>query len=224
MSNYFDKYGRVHDKPTDGHYRSSNNGFIYSAYGRHIIPDRIDTSNIRKCFDKCLRQHVPLKVDRSPNDSTPPVSKDEIIGMVSLGLLSHYDLEQSHWNFCNLDYEPKKLTLKAAFKAAKILYSIRKEHRNYMWENKLTDAYPLAFYLGPEDQYYINKLYDKPVTLLQTIFFYINAIQVLTGSNNSAKMYVWLKLEDLKHPLLRFTNKEAYINDYFEKEHLFRRD
>ena len=221
MNKYQDSYTMYHDKPANGK-RVSNNSYIYTAYARHILPETINMDKVRVCYRECLRHHVPLKMDRSPSAAYPPLSKDEVIGAVSLGLLSHYDLEQSHWNLCNLEYEPKKLTLFDAFKAAKILFSIRKEHRNYVWVNELKDAYPLAFYLGPEDQYYVNKLYDKPVTLLQTIFFWINAVQVLTGSNKSAKMFMWLKLADLKHPLLRFTKKEAYINDYFEDGHIFR--
>jgi len=218
---YQDKWTRYHDKPTLDGSSSSNNGWIYTAYSRHLAPDTTDSEKLVQCYNKCVRNYLPIKIDRSPDDSTPPLSKDEVIGMVSLGFLNDKELEASHWNFCNLEYVPEKLTISAAYKAAKVLYKIRKEHRNYVWQNEIKEAYPLAFFLGPEDQYYVKKFYGKRATLFQFIIFYLNALSVLTYGNKSVRMMLFLKLTDLNHWLLRFVNKEKYVRNYFGEEHPF---
>ena len=218
MSNYQDGYTRWHDRT-----KGSNNGFIYSSYSKYLAPHTIDQQKIRECYELCLRKLSPLKVDRSPHDPYPPISKDEIIGMVSLGLLSRDVLVASHWNICNLEYTPKKLTFRSFYKAAKILYKLRDEHRNYFWENEIKDAYPLAFYLPPENQYYVNKMDGTRPTIIQTIFFYINTVISLTKGDKSAKMLMWLQLSDMDHWLLRFTKQKKYVETYFEVGHPFRK-
>jgi len=218
---YQDKFTRYHDKPTINGESSSNNGWIYSAYGKYLAPDTGDEIKRVRCAADCLRSLAPLKMDRSPNDLHPPLSKDEIIGLVSLDLLFNEELEDSHWNFCNLEYEPKKLTISSIITAAKALYDIRKEHRNYVWQIKIIDAYALAFYLAPHDQYYVRKYNKKSTSILQKISFYLNFVSVLTSDNKSTKMMLWLQLEDLKHPLLRFINKEKYVRAYFNEDHPF---
>lgn len=222
---YQDKWTRWHDKPCINGEPKSNNGWIYTAYGKYLDKDHLVNRDLDKrleCYKGCRKSEYPLKVDRSPNDPIPPLSKDEVIGMVSLGLMTRHELAYSHWNFCNFEeYTPKKLTLSSIIKAAKLLYAARKEHRNYIWENKVEDAYPLAFLLPPEDQYYVIKHYGKSPGIFRTLIFYINTILTLTGDNKSAKMLKWLQLEDMNHPLLRFVDKDKFVRDYFGEEHPF---
>ncbi len=218
---YQDIYTRYHDRPTINGEVVSNNSWIYSAYAKYLVDDQGDDDKRVRCAADCTRSLVPLKVDRSPNDPTPPFSMDEVIGMVSLQLMFSTNLELSHWNFCNLEYEPKKLTLSSIYKAVKALWKIRKEHRNYVWENNITEAYALAFYLSPADQYYVRKFNGKSTSMLQKVAFYLNAISVLTKGDKSTKMLLWIKCEDLKHPLLRFIPKKKYVRAYFNKDHPF---
>jgi len=216
MSNYQDGYTRWHDRT-----KGSNNGFIYSSYSKYLAPHTIDQQKIRECYELCLRKLSPLKVDRSPHDPYPPISKDEIIGMVSLGLLSRDVLVASHWNICNLEYTPKKLTFRSFYKAAKILYKLRDEHRNYFWENEIKDAYALAFYLPPELQYYVNKMDGTRPTIIQTIFFYVNYFLTLYKGDKSSRMIYWLICQDMNHFLLRFIPRDKWVRNYFEPEHDF---
>ena len=216
MSNYQDEYTRWHDRT-----KGSNNGFIYSSYSKYLAPHTIDQQKIRECYELCLRKLSPLKVDRNPHDPYPPISKDEIIGMVSLGLLSRDVLAASHWNICNLEYTPKKLTFRSFYKAAKILYKLRDEHRNYFWENEIKDAYPLAFYLPPELQYYVNKMDGTRPTIIQTIFFYVNYFLTLYKGDKSSRMIYWLICQDMNHFLLRFIPRDKWVRNYFEPEHDF---
>jgi len=222
MNTYQDNMTMWHDKPcTDGN-PSSNNAWIYTAYARHLAKDTVSHEHMLIRFNECVTNYAPLRFDRLPGKKHPPVSKDEIIGAVSLGLITPKELEFNHWNFCNLEnYMPKKLTLSGIYKAIKVIKSAQGQHRNYIWQNSLTDAYCLTFLLPPEDQYYVKKLHGERAGIFRTIIFYINTYLTLTGDNKSAKMLKWLQLEDLKHPLLRFVNKNKFVTEYFGLDHPF---
>ena len=228
---YQDKFTRWHDKEIKNEDFSSNNAFIYTAYSKYLAPNTVDDSRLVDCYSQCIRKLVPLKMDRHPGDSTPALSKDEVIGAVSLGLLHEPMLALSHWNFCNLEYEPKKLGIVSIIKALVSFYRINKEvteqklegsrKRNYMWQNNITDAYSLGFWLAWHDQYYVVKMAAKKPTMFQTLLFYINFISVLTTGNRSVRMLLWLQLEDMKHFLLKYAPKEKWVRDYFEPQHPF---
>lgn len=219
---YQDNHTFYHDRPTQNGEPSSNNGFIYTAYSKYLAPDTTSQKAIEQRFENCMVQYSPLKVDRLPGKIEPPISKDEIIGMVSLGLLNARILEKSHWNYCNVrDYEPKPLSIGRVFRAVKSLWKIRKEHRNYVWENDMKEAYCLAYYLMPQHRYYVKKMSGVKPNLLERLAFYINSIIVFTKGKRYSKMILWLECEDLNHWLLRFINKKRWVKDYFDKEHPF---
>lgn len=226
MNKYQDRDSYWHDRECIDGEPSSNNRLTYTAYSKYLTPKASQEELLlrRLAFQKCEVSDVPpIKINRLANKPFPPFSKDEVIGAISQGFINAKQLEDSHWNFCNLpEYTPEKLTFKKAYKAAKILWKIRKEHRNYVWENKLEDAYCLTFWLQPWDQYYVKKFCGEDATLLQTIFFYLNAINVLTKGGKSVRMMLWLQCEDLNHWLLKFINVKKWVEDYFEENHPFK--
>ena len=231
MKTYQDKYTRWHHKETALGEHSSNNGWIYSAYSKYLAPDTLDETKLNECFDKCNRSVDYLKVDRSPGDPYPPFSKDEVVGSVSLGLIHLEELRGSYWNFCNLVYESKKLTLSVIYKAYKEFKNIDTkikeldlqggDKRNYMWQHNRTDAYSLGFWLQPWDQYYVMKMSDERPTLFQTLCFYINFLTTFYKGNKSVKMMLWLQCEDMKHWLLRFIPRNEWVRAYFDENHPF---
>jgi hypothetical protein len=233
MNKYQDKYTRYHDKPVNSDKDpSSNNGWVYSAYAKYLAPNTTDFDAILSCFDKCNRsKDGSLLVDRSPNDPTPPLSKDEIVGMVSFAQINDIELKKSHWNHCNLEYEKEPLSFKNVTKAVIALLKMNREikklglegseKRNYVWEKEIKEAYCLAFLLPLQDQYYVNRFYGKSTTLLQKIFFYISLILTLTKGGKSSRMMLWLQLSDLNHWCLRFVPKNKWVRDYFDPNHPF---
>lgn len=221
MSKYKCKYGLYHDKPVVNNEPSSNNGWIYTAYSKYL-GGNIDRVRIQTTYQFCTRSYTPLLVDRLPNKATPPFSKDEVIGCVSLGLLHNKELENSHYNFCNINRDfDRKLTFRSFIKAAKALYKIKDEHRNYVWENEIVDAYPLAFKLAPWDIYYCKRMAGEKPSILESTLFYLNAYQTIRSGNKSVRMLLWLQLEDMKHPLLKKIPKKQWVKDYFGTEHDF---
>jgi len=95
MNNYVDQYGRYHDKPvTQSNPVSSNNGWIYTAYAKKVgLP--IDIYKLEMAADMCDQGYGVLW--RTPGKESPPMSRDEILGLAELGLLKPEHLRD--WNF-----------------------------------------------------------------------------------------------------------------------------
>lgn len=232
MNNYQDRFTRFHDKPTDGRNPSSNNGFIYTAYSRHIVPDMSNIVKLTSCLSKCTVDLSKFQINRNPNDPTPPNSRDEVMGILSIYKDSPYGntlyrmLKDNHWNFCNLpEYEKKPLNFKRIYKAVKSLYKIRKEHRNTVWKENIIEAYPLAFRLPPSDIYYLKRLYGDKPTMLERLAFYAETLQSVYKGDRSGRVISWLKIKDLglEDTFLgkKITAREKQtFKEYFGKDHI----
>lgn len=220
---YQDKDTFWHDKPSKDGNPSSNNGFIYTAYAKYLAPYTTDYTKVKARFDKCVKSLDPLRITRLPGQEEPPTSKDEIIGMVSLGLLSDYDLRSNYYNYCSLDVDfERKLSLKSFWRAVKSLWGIRKEHRNHVWQNNMVETYCLAYKLTPNHIYYVRRMAGKSAGVIPTVHFYLNALFTYFKGKRYSRMILWLKLQDLNHPLLRFVPKKQWVDGYFEVGHPLR--
>lgn len=229
---YQDQWTRFHDKPTNGTDPSSNNGFMYTAEGIFLSPDDIDMDKVFQCYLECRRSLYPVRIDRNPGQLTPPLSKDEAIALASLGLLTRFELEQSHWQYCNLpEYEPVPITVPVFVKAVKALIKARidiykkgltgSKKRNYIWENKILDAYPLAFRLPPEDIFYVKKLYNDKTNIFELVYFFLAACVTLIKDDRSSTMYLWLQLKNIYPKLADKLPLKKYVKRYFGTEHPF---
>lgn len=223
MDKYQDKDSFWHDKPTNEYGDpSSNNGWIYSAYSKYLAPHSLNLAKVDERFLRCLRTTNPLKIDRLPFILKPPMSKDEIIGITSLGFNLKQHLKNSFWNFCNLpEYRQAPLTLKRVFQGIKALWSIRKEHRNYLWQNKILKAYPLAFRLDASERYYIKRMTGEKPTLFESLYFHIAMINTYLHGKNYSRMILWLQLSDMKHYFLKHIPLKTWVLDYFGPDHTF---
>ena len=237
MRNYVDKYGFYHDRVvSEDKEPSSNNPAIYTAYAkllglpvdRGLVADAVRASRTRNHIES-----LQFSQNRLPNQTTPPMSRDEIIGLASLGLLDYYALANSGFVF---HYEPeanteKHLSFKGALKAIKALWAIRNKHRNEVWKGKHYDGYTLAFRLSAADRYYVKTMYNKKPTILETIAFHSSALftslQRSKGTKGvvSAKNIIYLQLNDMQmysHPAMKLMNLKNQFDEYFEKGHIFR--
>lgn len=200
---YIDKYGRIHDKPTiDGNY-SSNNGFFYSAVARKLgalIP--LDYKYATECAEKKVRH-----LDRFE----PPISRDEILGLVSLGAMTKRELPT--WSFS--PYELPRFNLITLIKQ---LLQCRNQHRNYFWQNKLTQVYHVAFSTPLQDRHFINKHFKR----FNPFYWLIDKFDSwLIPKSNSGHLIAFLKyniMPDIKvfeeyfgptHPITYLARKKS---------------
>lgn len=219
---YQDGWGRFHDKPCYGNEPSSNNGWIYSAYAKQLGLE-LNHSDLHNCFDLCW-DSKPFNINRSPGKKLPPMSRDEILGMIALEMFPIVWLERNHWQFCNLPgFKAKSLWDINWFKAVKALWKIRNAHRNALWTEP--DLYQLGFRLMPQDTWYALKKNDCKVGLIHSLYFYISSISTVFGKDNaSGKLILWLKLKDLKMEgsmLYKYLEWEDAFYAYFGPNHPF---
>jgi hypothetical protein len=161
MSDYFDKWGRIHHKHCKYGNPSSNNGWIYTAY-LHKAERELDSFNLGVCFRACsdkgiLRRHPEIV------DSSVPISRDEILGMAALGFLKPHHLKG--WNFS--PYPLPKFNLKETINQ---FLKIRGEHRNFFWKNNLDQIYRFAFSVPLNDRHFILQQWGK-----FNLFYYLVA-------------------------------------------------
>lgn len=143
---YTDQWGRYHDKPTDGITPSSNNGWIYTAYAKKAgLPINYDT--LLECAHECYVPEPKPHFVRSPGVATPPISRDEILGLAYLDIINIVDDGYGAWNFS--PYEFPKFSL---VKLVKQLLEAKGKHRNYFWQNNLDQIYRFAFSVPVQDR------------------------------------------------------------------------
>jgi hypothetical protein len=158
MSNYIDHWGRYHHKEVkDESHIPSNNGFIYTAYAEKAkLP--IDYLMLELCFMQCKVPNIGadngISLLRSPGQTTPPISRDEILGMAALGFLKPRHLDG--WNFS--PYAIPKLNI---FKTISQFLQLRGKHRNYVWQNNMSHTYRFAFSVPLPDRHFILKCWGK---------------------------------------------------------------
>jgi hypothetical protein len=226
MNPYICKYGLVHHKPCKPANEngklvllpSSNNGWIYSAYLNALLPGGYMTSDaVYYACQKQISQDPTYFVYRLPQKKFPPISRDEIIGMVSLG---YYPLEYQWFMY----RQQAELKIKHYLKAAWQLFTIRNEHRNTFWQNEMYDTFPLSMKLAWFDRYYIASKTGMRLMLWTWMFyslmFHLYAFSTIIKGSTSEKNILWLQLKDLKSKfLIRFLNYKKNFKDYFPADH-----
>lgn len=222
---YQDKWGRFHDKPTNGVNPSSNNGWIYTAYAYHLGLCPGLTLSLDECFEESKRGNWP-KVDRSPGKMFPPLSRDEVLGLFVLGLVFYKELKNSYWQFCNLPgFVPKPLWKVNWFKALRAAWKIRNAHRTALHDEP--DLWHLGFRLPPQDTWFIMKVAEIEPGMIHTLYFYVSSLLTIfrkSGNVNSGKLILWLKLTELKMQdsfLYTLLEPELAFQGYFGDEHPF---
>jgi len=186
MNNYYDKYGRLHDKPCINEEPKSNNGWLYTAYAKKLgIP--LDIQKLSDCMEACYEQSPVPHFNRSPGKQLPPMSRDEILGLVYLDIIQH-DGDKTPWNF-----SPYPIPRFNSFKLAAQLWQLRpslKRHRNYFWENNLDQIYRFAFSVPLVDRAFILQCWGETHTPRALFYRAIAFVDSLIGKDSGIR---WLK-------------------------------
>lgn len=187
MSNYFDKWGRLHDRPvTKDKPVPSNNGWIYSAYF-HKAGGKLNLAMLRLCFINCIVTDVETKrihLIRSPKNAVPPISRDEILGLAELGLLEKRHL--NGWNF-----SPYPLPRFNPIKLVEQLIEAYGQHRNYFWKNNLDQIFQFAFSIPLQDRAFILECFGEKRSIR---YFFYKAIAFIDSKLSTPKNGIhWLK-------------------------------
>jgi hypothetical protein len=195
MNNYFDQYGRVHNKPvTEERNVPTNNGWIFTAYFVKAGGEVNSSSALRIGYNQCLNLAGKFFF-RSPDKFFPPVSRDEILGVAGLKLLKSEHL--NGWNFS--PYLVPKFNL---IELVKQIIEVRGKHRNYFWQNNLDQLYRFAFSVPITDRHFILKKWGKFKWYNPTHLFYaaVAKIDELVGGESGIR---YLKYSKSKEAMLK---------------------
>jgi hypothetical protein len=214
---FTDRYGLWHDKQVINGEPSSNNPVYYTALHK-ALGGKVDDTRLAWYFNEV---QVPEYIDlvyfirRIPTKKTPPISRDEIIGWISLG----FNPLKYGWFLYRQKTPVKPLQY---LKAAYSLFMIRDEHRNYFWEREKSETYCIALKLWWHDRYYINIMQGNPNNIFYWLMFNLYAFHTIFISDNiSAKNVCWLQLKDMGSKFwIRFINRKKNFQKYFG-EHPF---
>ena len=198
MNDYFDRYGRLHEKPCINGEPSTNNGWIYSAYWKKLT--RSNPTN-PLVGNACCEE-----MERSPGKAVPPMSRDEILGLAYLGYLLPGHLE----GWCFSPYKLPAFNLILFIKQL-ILLIKNKDDRNYFWRNNLDQIYFLAFSVPLTDRHFILKCWGK----FNLLYFIIAKVDSLFNSTNrSSRAVAWLKYDKPISELKQYFIETHPINQF----------
>jgi hypothetical protein len=218
FSKYQDKYTLWHDKE-----KGSNNWQNYTAMAKYLnLPySPIDLMRYQsKCeFNKYI-------IYRHPNDPTPPISRDCIIGLYCLGLISYNRLKQNHFVYHGKGEPMNKKTFKKIIDGVLMLTMIsivyKKFHRNTFWKKKVKGIYQAAFRLPPSDVFWLKKCEGKPVHKEEKELWNLYVKYTLKKGTPGEKNLLWLQAKHMgDDKLARRCNPWFNFRSYFPIDHNF---
>lgn len=224
---YVCNLGLWHDKKCINGRSSSNNGWIYTAYAK-MLGFHVNPINLKNFYNLCKIEVNENRFDmnRLPNKHEPPMSRDEIIGMASLGVLQWEMLESNHWVFKGRGEKfeakhVKKFLEGLAALALKSFFTRKKIHRNDFWKKNMKSMYQIAFRLAPHDVYYIKKLNGDKPNKIECTFWKLYVENTLKHGSESEQNILTLQLYDLRDRKLKKINRVMNYMNYFGREHPF---
>ena len=219
MDNFQCKYGLFHDKPCINNEPRSNNGWIYTAQSKYAMGIKYEPEDYYPLWRKCFRyDHVIYWIDRLPGKLLPPISRDEIIGMASLGLPIAGVLDHNkNWMLYN-----EEVTKNIPFlDTLKSLWAIRNMHRNFFWQEEILEIFPISMKVFPHDRYYLKKLSGIKTDALEYFLFYLYAFSIIFRGSAGEQNLLYLQLKDMGSYLCRFIPYRKNMLKYFGPGHIF---
>lgn len=216
MNTYYDKFGRLHDKPvTDTNPYPCNNSFLYSGEAA-VLGVKIDSRQVIDCFDdECS---VRYGFNRNPGGGIFPLSShDEIVGLFMLGKDRHYiygNLERQYFQVCNLpDFKPTQLHKLNPIKVAFDFWRLSREENPRKATHKYPYIAPIVFRHAPQHTYFYARCASRETGIIHSLYFFIASMFTIFGSNNSSKVmlgFKLLKLKQLNYTLLEKLAAKIY--------------
>ena len=219
----YSKYQGVHSEWHDRHDRRSNNWTNYSAMAQKLGLN-LDMDKISRYQSKC--EHNKYIIYRHPNDPTPPISRDCIIGLYCLGLISYNRLKQNHFVYHGVGKPMNKKTLRKIIDGVLMLTMIsiayKKFNRNTFWKKKVKGIYQAAFRLPPSDVYWLKKCEGKPVHKEEKELWNLYVKYTLKKGTPGEKNLLWLQAKHMGNDTLaRKCKPEVNFLKYFGADHDF---
>lgn len=199
---YQDKYGRYHDRPLrfEGDF-PCNNAWLYTAFAKKLglklpvlLPAIVD-SLIYIGHGRWSYTRHPWFNPAKPEDQTPPISRDEILGLAYLCKdTSKQVASNPRWNFA--PYELPKFNPLTLIKQ---LAGLVGKHRNTLWQERprFDQVYWLAFMVPIQDRAFILRCAGLEVPWFYRLVEW--ADKKRKPKDQSATFIRWLKYDTGVH-------------------------
>lgn len=183
---YQDKFGLYHLRPCVDGEPSGNDGPIITAYAQKEGLE-VDLNRIKELYwDQLAGGEIPT--ERLPGKSTPPPSRDTVLGWYWLGFLSVPTLIKHDWSF-----SPFPLPKFNIYKTILALWRMRKAHRNTLWQGSgEPHLWRFAFSVPIQDRAYMLRHSGYKVPWSYTVFEFIH--KKLIWKSESSKRIAWRKI------------------------------
>lgn len=223
----------------------SNNGWIYTAIanalGLPVDRNYLDTKVLSECVKDRSEDGIYYWW-RLPKKRFPPMSRDEVLGISSLRFFDAEMVDDFHWSWVREEYLqvpvwrqikaaihlalPEKVGIKKIeskwYSLKKFEFDIEWKHRNYVWQEGVTDAFPFAMKLFWHDRYYIKKMADVEPTKFEAFMFKLYIKSIIKKGSAGEKNIVWLQLHDLgMDEYKEQIDIKATLLEYFGPDHIF---
>lgn len=233
--NYQDEWGgwnatKLNDK----------NKFIYGAISKYL---GLDVSTYPELFNKCKPEIKKgfIKFNRTPIDSEPPISPEEFIGAIVLGLIPYDIAKSNHFYFMG---KGKKASVKDLEKIATGLLKLYMSHqlnifmpkskkikqRNLFWKHEIQELYGLAFRLNPAYVYAIKRANNKDTHEEERLLFKLYVDCTLSKrkskfrGDQSQVMILWVLANYMQdYGLANKCRIKDILRKYFPADHNFNR-
>lgn len=226
-----DKWFRWHHKELKpGQLYSSNNAYIYSAEAASVGLF-VDRKLLFSCFLQSVNDYG---FTRHPDQQSPAISHDEILGIAYL-LGSNFVFrneaakwEKNHWQICDLPFfEPKpwrKLDWIKVIKAYWDIYQLDKQYTKTNGKAGLQarhavriypEVYPIAFHLNGWKRYFFKRHLAIKPTIYETIHFFLAKLITCFSSSISSLRLLGFQLKMIKNK----TILEKVIDIIFKLRH-----
>ena len=212
--NYVDKYGLYNVKPVkEDQMPTGNDGWILTAYASKLGLD-VDHAKLQESFINLpkisFKSNIPTR--RLEYKELPPLSRDVILGLHGLGLITTNQLDENGWNFSPFNIPKFNLIelVKNIATYVKLYYlvEIKKDPsipgntlRNSIWANGgLPQLWRFAFSVPIQDRYYMLKEENKSIPLFYKLYHFFS--DMLEPGNNSSKLIDWFKNDTEVQPIV----------------------
>lgn len=222
MTIFTDRFGLVHDRPTDGYYASSGNPAIYTAIYETLAD--IAIAPYSYVFTKSIIQKDGdgyQYLIRHP-DKPNVASLDEIVGWWILGHIEIDGLASNNWRWYDQGHKPKW------YRVLQGLIFILGKHRNTFKDYKIRDVHPVTYWIPWWIQHAMlmqsGTWSIRRVLTLPTFYFWLLSIYIKRSYKKgeyqrgagSQKNLAWVVLKHLDSPLVDYINHKKHLTDYFK--------
>ncbi|HEY0752250.1 MAG TPA: hypothetical protein VGD26_13915 [Chitinophagaceae bacterium] len=223
MNNYYDSFGRIHDKPvTAADPYPCNNSFLFTGEAS-LLNVPVDVTTVWRCYyGECATKYG---YNRNPGGAPLPASShDEIVGLFMMCASSSlvmagqlYDqLNERLFQVCNLEgFKPTPIYKLNPLKVVRDFWRLSREEKPRTATYKYPYIWPIVFRHLPQHTYFYARCAGIAPDFIHSAYHFFAGLHTVYRGNNSSRVMLGFKL--LKLNKLGLTRTEKVLKWFYNK-------